>query len=220
LLLPLLAWLRGERGRQYSLPLARLARTPGLVLLGLVLYAVAFVLGYILVPNASFQRTVVRFRMPFLVLGILLLAVHELALGAFGAATLGSPLGMAFVRLLRGLVTWCLLLAAVGFATRYLARSTRHLPSLNEAYFPLYVLHMPILTILAYFIVRWEAPGIIQFVVLVALTGLVTFTLYKTCIQRLPAMRFLFGLSPSTPPARPSLDLAHAHGGAGRVGEV
>ena len=101
-----------------------------------------------------------------------------------------------------------------GFATRYLAASTPLLRSLNEACFPLYVLHMPILTILAYFIVRWEAPGIAQFVILVALTGLATFALYKTCIQRITLMCFLFGLRPSTLPSRPSLDLAHAHGDA------
>ena len=110
---------------------------------GLILYAVMFVLGYMLVPNATFQRAVVRYRTLFLALAVLLLALHEFALGAFGVPTLGGSFAMPIVRLLRGLITWCLIVSALGYAARYWTAGTRLLGSLSEACFPLYVLHMP-----------------------------------------------------------------------------
>lgn len=163
---------------------------------GLVLYAVAFVLGFVLVPDASFQRVVVQYRTHLLALGIMLLVVHELALGAFGISLLRGPLAPPIIRLLRGLISWCLMTSALGFAARYLATGTRRLRSLNEACFPLYVLHMPILTVLAYYVVRWEAPIGVEFVALLILTAIVTFTLYEAIVRRIPPMRFLFGLKP------------------------
>lgn len=166
---------------------------------GLILYVVAFVLGYMLVPDATFQRGVVRYRIHLLVLGALLLALHEIAFAAFGASTMSSPLAMSLARLLRGLITWCLLASVLGFASRYLAAGSRLLRSLNEACFPLYVLHMPILTVFAYFVVRWETPVIVKFAILVTLTAAVTFLLYEGIVRRILAIRFLFGLKPATP---------------------
>lgn len=168
---------------------------------GLILYAVAFVLGYMLAPQAVFQQAVIRYRAHLLALGILLLAVHELVLGAFGAPALTGAFGPPIVRLLRGLITWLLLTSALGFASRYLATGTRLLRSLNEACFPLYVLHMPILTVLAYDVVRWETPVIVKFATLVISTAAVTFLLYEGIVRRVAIMRFLFGLKQTTPSA-------------------
>lgn len=178
---------------------------------GLVLYAVAFVLGYLLVPDATFRRAVVRYRTHMLALGMLLLAVHEVTLGALGVSPLSGPLAMPSIRLLRGLITWCLLTSALGFAARYLAAETHLLRSLNEACFPLYVLHMPILTVLACFVVRREAPVIIKFATLVALTAVVTFTLYVGIVRRILLIRFLFGLKPvpKTLPGHQSAVVVH-----------
>ena len=173
---------------------------------GLILYVVAFVLGYLLVPDATFGRAVVRYRGYLLAMGILLLALHELILGAFGVLgvpSLSGPLAMPIVRLLRGLITWCLVASALGFASRHLAAGTPLLRPLNEASFPLYVLHMPILTLLAYFVVRWEAPVVVQFATLVLLTAVVTVMLYEGIVRRIPVVRFLFGIKPAAPPSKP-----------------
>ena len=181
---------------------------------GLVLYAVTFLLGYLLVPDATFQRAVVRYRTLFLALAILLLALHELVLGAFGVPTLGGSLAMPIVRLLRGLITWCLIVSALGYAARYWTAGTRLLGSLTEASFPLYVLHMPILTIFAFSIVRWDVPVIVKFVTLVALTAIVTVAVYEIMVRRIPMLRFLFGLKPAAPPSLPAEQVSRAPGAA------
>lgn len=168
---------------------------------GLILYAVAFVLGYLLVSDATFQLALVRYRAPFLAMGALLLVAHECILGAFGLVPMGGPLAISVVRLLRGLITWCLLVSALGFASRYLSTGTRLLRSLNEACFPLYVLHMPILTIFAYFVVRWHAPVLVEFAMLVLLTAFATFVVYEGLVRRTPVLRFLFGLKARKPVA-------------------
>ncbi len=170
---------------------------------GLVLYAVAFVLGYILVPDATFRRAIVRYRAHLLALGLLLLTVHELALGAPGMPTLSGPLALPTIRLLRGLITWCLMAAAVGYASRYLSAGSHLLDSVNEACFPIYVLHMPILTIVAFYVVRLEAPVLVKFVMILLLTAVGTFLLYEEVVRRFSVTRFLFGLKSAAPESEP-----------------
>lgn len=171
---------------------------------GPVLYAVVFVFGFLLVPDETFHRTVVRYRTPMLVLGVLLIAAHELVLGAFGIPTLSDQFVIPTVRLLRGMIVWCLLVAALGFASRYLTADTRLVRSLNEAAFPLYVLHMPVMTVIAYYVVRWEAPPLVKFLALITLTAIGTYALYNVLVRRTSVTRFLFGLKPkpATPPGK------------------
>jgi len=161
---------------------------------GLVLYAVSFLLGYLLVPDATFHTAVIRYRMQALVLAFTLLATHEFLIAVGGTSALQDALFLALVRMLRGFITWCLLIAALGYASRYLNRGTPLLTSLNAACFPLYVLHMPILTVLAYYVVRWNVPVPVKFFLLVAGTGVVTYLIYAGLIRRIPLLRFLFGV--------------------------
>jgi hypothetical protein len=67
---------------------------------------------------------------------------------------------------------------------------------LNEAAFPVYVPHMPVLTALAFSIVRWNAPILAQFALVIAGTAVVTFAVYEIIVRRLRLTRFLFGLKP------------------------
>jgi peptidoglycan/LPS O-acetylase OafA/YrhL len=175
---------------------------------GLILYAVAFLLGFLLVPDGAFQRTVIRLRAHLLWMAILLLAAHELALGLFDAPIQGSPLALAVIRLARGMITWLLLIAALGFASRYLSAGSRLLRALGEASFPLYVLHMPILTVLAYVIVRWDMPIFVKCGALLMLTSALTGAVYALVVRPIPVMRFLFGLKPRPPGIPPRPDVA------------
>ena len=168
---------------------------------GLILYVVAFLLGFLLVPDGAFQRAVIRLRVHLLWLAILLLAAHELVVGFFSAPILGNPFALAVVRVARGMITWLLLSAALGFASRYLNAGSRLLRTLGEASFPLYVLHMPILTVLAYFIARWDTPLFVKFSALLILTAALTGAVYALVVRPISLMRFLFGLKPRAKPA-------------------
>lgn len=164
---------------------------------GLVLYAVAFLLGYILYSDARFQRAAVRFTHLALAQALTLIALHEVALAVAGAQLAPPPWGALLIRGVRGYITGCLLIAILGIALRYLAKDGATLRSLNEAAYPIYILHMPILTGLGFYLVLWRLPLVIAYFCLLIATAGVTFGLYASIVRRIPLFRFLFGLKPS-----------------------
>jgi peptidoglycan/LPS O-acetylase OafA/YrhL len=163
---------------------------------GLVLYAVAFVLGYIIFAEPRWQRALTSQRRPALALAVGLFVVYELILASSDAALVTTPLGALLIRCARAYITWLLLVAILGYAQRYLALDSPTLRYLNEACFPIYVLHMPIMSARAFFITRWPAPIIVTFPTLVAATATATFAIYEFAVRRVPAMRVLFGMKP------------------------
>lgn len=161
---------------------------------GLVLYAAAFLLGYIIYSDARFQRMAIRYSVPALAQALALIALHEVMLVVAGQPLAGSPWGALLIRVLRGYITCCLLIAILGFAQRSLATNGPALRYLNEASYPVYILHMPVLTVLGFYIVRWQAPIVITFPFLLIATACATFALYEGVVRRVPLTRFLFGL--------------------------
>lgn len=161
---------------------------------GLVLYAVVFVIGYLLFSDQRFQAALVRDRRLALAQGVALLALHQFVLAVNSQQVVATPLGTLAVRSLRAYITWCLLAAILGFALNYLTMNTSALRYLNEACFPVYVLHMPILTVLGFYIVRWDMPILAEFLLLTVATACVTFAVYEGVVRRFAPMRFLFGL--------------------------
>ncbi len=161
---------------------------------GLVLYAVAFVLGYLLFSDQGYQQALIRWWQVALIQAGALLLVHEAALAALGQSFVADPLGALVVRGLRAYITWCLLVGTLGFALRYLGGWPAPLRYLQDACYPVYVLHLPVLTVLASAIVGWGMPLFINYLALLGATAALTFALYEVVVRRIPPVRFLFGL--------------------------
>ncbi len=55
---------------------------------------------------------------------------------------------------------------------------------LAAAVLPLYVLHQPIVVAVAYFVVGWSAPILVEYVVLVVISLILTLTAYELLVRR------------------------------------
>jgi peptidoglycan/LPS O-acetylase OafA/YrhL len=97
---------------------------------------------------------------------------------------------------LRGYVSWLWVASLLGVGMRYLAYSPRWLPYMTEATYPAYIIHMPILSFIALFVVGWQAPLLPKFAVIAVTTCVAVLSVYDVAIKRIPVLRFLFGLKP------------------------
>lgn len=61
---------------------------------------------------------------------------------------------------------------------------------------PLYVLHQPIVVAVAYFVIGWSAPILVEYAVLVVIALVLTLAAYELLVRRTRATRFLFGMRP------------------------
>ncbi len=182
--------LRGPIGQRAYLDYSNLYSGPA----GLVLYAAAFLLGYILYADVRFQQAVVRATPLALAQALVLIALHEITLTIVGTSLASAPWGAFLIRGVRGYITACLLIAFLGIAQRYLTTGGSALRYLKDASYPVYVLHMPILTVLGFYIVSWRIPLVIAFLVLLIATTCSVFGVYDVIVRRIPLLRFFFGL--------------------------
>ncbi len=187
-------------------------------------YLMFFIIGYVLYADARFVRAVERHAWVALVLGVVCFVGSQML--NIGAITIpiSSDVGQGVSLPIRGILTWFLVLGVLGLASRYLNRTNAAERYLNEATYPLYVLHMPILTAIGYYLLSWDVNLLLKFACIVVATFAVTLIVYETLVRRIPVSRFLVGAKrPATPSkARPALttEASQAHRDVAEKGSI
>jgi glucan biosynthesis protein C len=207
--LPLFAWGRGVRGGAFLQGLSRrLAHPvwwllpPFLIFIGDALpdptgqgvwyYLVFFVLGYLAVRDGAFVKSAERYRLPALARGHALAGWWSQTQGFRDSLPDPSPQLAAIVYL--GMMgSWLMMVGLLGCGRRYLHRTSPTLAYLAEGSYPVYVLHQTVIVVFAFYLVGWAVWEPLQWVVLLALSVLVTFVLYEG-VRRWSVTRFLFGM--------------------------
>ena len=203
--LPLFLYLRRESGRRLIGKLATFFERRGMIFVLALPLAIAvvlvdiggkaplldltlFVYGYVWAADVRFQDIVDRHRISALVLGVIFtVAFHVLA-------SVGG--NRVLIHILYYFSRWCWLIAILGFGRRWLSRGSRLLSYLSEASYPFYILHMPINTIVGYFVIQWPVGIAIKYLVINVVTILATYTVYEVLVKRTQVTRFLFGMKP------------------------
>lgn len=94
---------------------------------------------------------------------------------------------------------WLLTLALVGLGARFLSAAAGWQSYLTAATFPVYVLHLPLLLPIAYYLQYLPLPWPLQAALAIGLTVAGAFALYEYVVRRAPGIRVLFGMSLSPP---------------------
>jgi glucans biosynthesis protein C len=117
------------------------------------------------------------------------LAIAIACWGLFAFVSIGKPLGYLVVSTFH----WCAICAAFGFSKQHLNRDSRFRALLNEAVFPIYVLHQTIIIIASQWLLPIRLTPAIEGPLLVAATFAVSFALY-VLIKEFSLLRPWFGL--------------------------
>jgi hypothetical protein len=180
-------------------------------------YVFPFLYGFLIASDARFETVLRRLRWPALAAALpatMVLLAWAAALNARGInVTAGAAPGW---NALQGLAGWAWIVAILGFAACITARRrgpqgpasslppAKHEPRWrraarygNQAVLPFYLLHEPVIVASAWVIVRWHAPVLAKYPVLVAVSFAATLAIYELAVRRYRATRFLFGLKPT-----------------------
>jgi glucan biosynthesis protein C len=229
LLYPLMRWLRG-RGERVLSRLGELLARPGavyamalptillLVLVdpsspvmaereagwSLVIYLWLLLSGFVLFSHERLQASIQRLRWPSLALAVVSIGAFLYLTFHFGWPAFGTPrYGLVFG--LRGLGSWCGVLAVLGFGRKHLDVSTPFLKYANEGVLPFYILHQTVLLCVGYFVVQWALPSLVRWVVILLASFAVIMVVYEFLVRRFNLLRLLFGMKalPKAPAAQP-----------------
>lgn len=178
-------------------------------------YAAFILYGYLLATDRRFRQAMHRFRRRDLVLGVVLFGVAGLLytmassnpgvdpLADFDPASLG-------LRSIKGVSGWLTLSAILGFAAGSTeTRSPRAEPRPGsslvskvgaytaEAVLPIYILHQTVIVLLAFYVVQWQIPGALKYLIISLGSLIAIFAVYDVAVRRTRITRFLFGMKPS-----------------------
>ncbi|HZC04658.1 MAG TPA: acyltransferase family protein [Ktedonobacterales bacterium] len=159
-------------------------------------YLVCFIYGYLVFAVSAMPGAIARHGWVALGLGVIGFAVALTQARGLTINPLNYSLGYIAGWPVRGLVSWFWVIAILSFALTRLSFTNGLLRYLNDAVFPIYVLHMPVVTIVGVYVVRMDIPWPVKFALIIVSAFGLTLALYELLIRRFAPMRLLFGLKP------------------------
>jgi len=181
-------------------------------------YVFPFAYGFLIASDARFESALSRARWPAVA------AAAAATAGLLGWAVAAGPGvmsgGVPGWSALQGLAGWAWLAAIAGFAAAFTGRhrqpgTATPRPSrgreprwqraagyANQAVLPVYLLHEPVIVAFAWIIVRWHAPILVKYPVLVAVSFTATLVIYELAVRRYRITRFLSGMKTREPRRR------------------
>lgn len=219
--LPFFSWLMKKPGQGFISWMAKLCEARGGLLLFIIPLAVIkilfasfaplehdwgdfifqmcfFALGYILFANERFTKAIRRDWWILLTIPtVIILGLLGLYLADFPIMTWYETPGTPQFDLLQFLVTiiaTCYSMTMLFVGMRFMDFSNSWLRYGQEAALPFFVLHQPVIIVIAFFVVQWEAGILLKLPVVVISSFVVSIGLYELIIRRIQPFRLAFGM--------------------------
>ena len=223
--LPVFNWFKQSAGERFISWLGRLVEVRGGILLFILPLALArilvspfvpfeehgwldfayfllfFVLGYIIYSDDRFQAAVRRDRWLSFACGVLGLVAFFAIFAVYGDIAL--EWGMTFVLPWSAILifsftmmSWGWALAVLYLAMKYLNFSNKWLEYGKDTIMPFYLLHQPVIIVIAYFVVQWQTGIPVKLLVILIGSLLITLGLVELLVRPFKPMRRLFGMKP------------------------
>lgn len=223
--IPLFAYLRGPRGLRWierlgtfcERPVAIFALAAPLALVDgiahaawtgtgavaeILVYLLCFLYGYLMYADQRIVEAMRRQWAPALVAGLGLWLIAEIWLAPWPPRPYDNAMGSLFFIPLRGIIAWFWVVGLVGVFSRYASRTSKALRYLSDAAYPIYILHVAAIVSIGSIVVRWQAPLLLKFVIIMLAAYVVLIGVYEAVIKRVRVMRTLFGLRNEPRPER------------------
>lgn len=153
----------------------------------LVYYAIVLIFGFLCFADDRVQASIVRQRWVSLIVGIVLYLMYRVFHIIPKSPVL--PLG-SFHEVM---VSWCLVMGFLGFGMKYLCGTNGFLKYSTEAVLSFYILHQPVILVIAFWVVQLQLPVLAKYIIIAVLSFVIIIGLYEV-IKRIGVLRLLFGM--------------------------
>jgi len=237
--LPLLQYLKSDRGQKWIATLAGWCERRGVIflfviplalaLIGLrglfeaqrswadfLWYAIYFVIGYIITADRRFTDAFKRHGWVCLALWLVCflgIGLRRLVL-AYGPSGY-QPFSVMYVlhQIIWSISSWSAVVFMLSIGAKYLNFNHTALVYGNEAVLPFYLFHQTIILAVGFFVIRWDMGILFKFLIIAVISYPLILVLYELLVRRFNVIRFIFGMRlKKKPPAAPT---AYSAGTAG-----
>ncbi len=161
-----------------------------------LVYLIFFIYGYLIFSDMEFEQLIHKNGKTALVLGISSM-ILILSISWFDK-TPDDAYSKEYVlyQTLRGFNNWISVIAILYLGRRFLNFYHTSLNYINEATYPIYILHQTVIVTLGFYIVQWKMGMIEKFFIIFTTSSAITLLTYHFLIRQTNLTRFLFGMRP------------------------
>ena len=220
--LPLLLFLKSERGQRWVSRLAGWSGRRGGIFIfviplavtlilfrelfeaqrswaDFIWYAIYFVIGFVMTADSRFTGAVKRHGWACLALwlagffGGIAVLVLVLGYDPFPGA---EPFSLMYVlfQILWSISSWSAVVFMLSVGAKYLNSNHKMLAYGNEAVLPFYLFHQTMILAVGFFVIRWSIGILPKFLIVTVISFPLILVLYELLVRRFNVMRFLFGM--------------------------
>ena len=157
-------------------------------------YLLYFLMGYILIPVGSITESMDRYRYWYLtevfIIAAMLFTLPSVAGTEFNESLIHDILAI--------LLAWSCALTAFGLAKHSLNRDSKQRKLANEAIYPFYLLHQPVIVVVGFIVVQGEIPALLKAVIIGVSSFTIIALIYGLIIRPFNLLRLVFGMKKKT----------------------
>ena len=167
------------------------------------IWLIVYVYGFMLLADTRFKVAIQqqgKFALLVAIICLLIMVIANFAgvLSSWDNITNYTP-GYVLYQILRSMTTWSLMLFILYFGMRFLNSRNKVIDYANEAVLPFYILHHPIIVVIAFYTIPWDISLGIKFLFVSTAALIATLLIYDLLIRRWNVTRLLFGMKPLVP---------------------
>lgn len=156
----------------------------------MAIYIIFFLTGFALLPHKNIIEAIRKQRLLFLAETVILSIVMFWLPSRVGSEKMGDliwDVSSVYIALTCGIT-------ALGFAKHHLNFDSKFRKLANEAIFPFYLLHQPVIVVVGYNVVGLSIPVLLKVGIIAFSSFAITAFLYWSLIRRLNFLRLIFGM--------------------------
>jgi peptidoglycan/LPS O-acetylase OafA/YrhL len=161
---------------------------------GIACYFIYFVYGFILIRSSAIRKAIELRRRSFLIQTLLVTAMMfsspYIISGERSAEIVWDVCAI--------IMTWTCGMTALGYASRYLDSDSRLRQLANEAIYPVYLLHQPVIVVVASIVTKLEVSLFIKTYSVTILSMVTTVVIYTFLVRPFGFTRIIFGMRPKS----------------------
>jgi len=155
-------------------------------------FFIFFLAGFMLLSNKNIIESIRKQRKLYLIEAAIATASMFLLPDLFADASAAElAYGISSI-----ILAWSCGLAAIGYARHYLNRDSSFRKVANEAIYPFYLLHQPVILILGFLLIKIEMADFPRFLILIVSSFGVTWAMYWYLVRPFNFTRVIFGMKP------------------------
>nr|WP_245584620.1 acyltransferase [Spirochaeta cellobiosiphila] len=160
-----------------------------------------FVIGFILFSKKEIPDAIERYRYVFLISGIISFLLTLFYLVKTGSDIFDHPGYSPFDftgHFLWAITAYAFVLSIIGICKKRMNFNNSLLSHLSTGLMPFYLIHLPVVLIIGYFVVEQQLNLYLKFVIIFLSSFIFSILLVETVIKRIKPISFLFGIKPES----------------------